>query len=191
MDLNFKGGEILCQNFLNFNPKNYNNNIDNNKYLIIGNPPFGLRGNLALRFINHSASFADFIGFILPPLFDSDGKGAPKKRVKDYVLVHSEKLPPDSFIYPDSKPVEVATLWQIWAHKNLINNGVLNISQNKQKSCKNFIKIYSLSDGGTPSSTRNKNMLDKCDIYVLALKIYHKCTLILTLMTYQTNADMV
>lgn len=113
MDLNFKGGEILCQNFLDFNPNK------NNKYLIIGNPPFGLRGNLALRFINHSASFADFIGFILPPLFDSDGKGAPKKRVKDYILVHSEKLPLDSFIYPDSKPVEVATLWQIWAHARL------------------------------------------------------------------------
>lgn len=28
------------------------------------------------------------------------------------------------------------------------------------------MKIYSLSDGGTPSSTRNKNMIDKCDIYL-------------------------
>ena len=28
------------------------------------------------------------------------------------------------------------------------------------------IKIYSLSDGGTVASTRNKKMLDKCDVYL-------------------------
>jgi hypothetical protein len=28
------------------------------------------------------------------------------------------------------------------------------------------IKVYSLSDGGTISSTRNKNMIGKCDIYI-------------------------
>mgnify|MGYP003350101553 CR=1 FL=1 len=28
------------------------------------------------------------------------------------------------------------------------------------------IKVYSLSDGGTVSTTRNKNMLNKCDIYI-------------------------
>ena len=28
------------------------------------------------------------------------------------------------------------------------------------------IKIYSLSDGGTISTTRNKKMIDKCDIYI-------------------------
>ena len=75
IDLEYKNDEILCQNFLSFSPK------AGQKYLLLGNPPFGLRGNLALRFINH-AQFADFIAFILPPLFDSDGKGSPKKRVQ-------------------------------------------------------------------------------------------------------------
>ena len=28
------------------------------------------------------------------------------------------------------------------------------------------MKIYSLSDGGTPSTTRNKKMFGKCDIYI-------------------------
>jgi len=28
------------------------------------------------------------------------------------------------------------------------------------------MKIYSMSDGGTISSTRNKNMIGKCDIYI-------------------------
>ena len=37
-----------------------------NKYVVIGNPPFGLRGQLALKFINHSYDFADYVCFILP-----------------------------------------------------------------------------------------------------------------------------
>ena len=28
------------------------------------------------------------------------------------------------------------------------------------------MKIYSISDGGTIASTRNKNMIGKCDIYI-------------------------
>lgn len=152
---------ILCENFLGFAPKD-----SHQKYIVLGNPPFGLRGNLALRFINHASEFADFIAFILPPLFDSDGKGSPKKRVRDYELVHSEKLPLDSFVYPNGKTVEVATLFQIWAHKKLLSNKTLNIESNAHKTCKDFIKIYSLSDGGTSSSTRNKAMLYKCDLYL-------------------------
>ena len=35
----------------------------------------------------------------------------------------------------------------------------------KDKKNKN-IKIYSLSDGGTPSTTRNKKMFYKCDLYI-------------------------
>lgn len=161
VDLEYKNDEILCQNFLSFYPQNMHK-----KYIVLGNPPFGLRGNLALRFINHASEFADFIAFILPPLFDSDGKGSPKKRIKDYELVHSEKLPLDSFVYPNGKAVEVATLFQIWAHKRVLANKTLNIEFNPPKTCKEFIKIYSLSDGGTSSSTRNKAMLYKCDLYL-------------------------
>ena len=170
IDLEYKNDEILCENFLGFAPNGGESN-ESKKYIVLGNPPFGLRGNLALRFINHSSdfgngSYADFVAFILPPLFDSDGKGSPKKRVRDFTLVHSEKLPLDSFVYPNGKGVEVATLFQIWAHKRLIENKTLNIAPNPPKTCKDYIKIYSLSDGGTSSSTRNKAMLYKCDLYL-------------------------
>ncbi|TQR54345.1 restriction endonuclease subunit M [Campylobacter troglodytis] len=166
VDLEYKNEEILCQNFLSFIPQK-----EHKKYIILGNPPFGLRGNLALRFINHAGDFgngefADFIAFILPPLFDSDGKGSPKKRIKNYELAHSEKLPLDSFVYPNGKGIEVATLFQIWVHKKLLANKTLNLEFNPPKTCKEFIKVYSLSDGGTPSSTRNKAMLYKCDLYL-------------------------
>jgi len=146
---------LIEANYLYFFPE------DNEKYIVLGNPPFGLRGNLALRFINHSYNFADIVAFILPPLFDSDGKGVPKKRVKGYKLAHTEKLPLDSFEYPDGRKVEIATIFQVWTKIN-----THKIIEEIPKTCKSFIKIYSLSDGGTPSSTRNKNMLDKCDVYL-------------------------
>jgi hypothetical protein len=131
------------------------------KYIVIGNPPFGLRGNLALRFINHSYDFADVVAFILPPLFNSTGKGVPMKRVKGYKLAHSENLKRNSFEYPNGEIVDVATIFQIW-----IKVKTEKIKLKEPKKCESFARVYSLSDGGTPSSTRNKNMLDKCDVYL-------------------------
>jgi hypothetical protein len=147
--------EIIKSNYLDFYPN------PNKKYIVIGNPPFGLRGNLALRFINHSYSFANIVAFILPPLFDSTGKGVPANRVKGYKLAYNEKLPLNSFEYPDGKKVNIATRFQIWSKIN-----INNIKIEKKQSCKSIIRIYSLSNGGTPSSTRNKKMLNKCDIYL-------------------------
>lgn len=147
--------ELVKKNYLDFVPPK------NKKYIVLGNPPFGLRGNLALRFINHSSKFADVVAFILPPLFDSDGKGVPKKRVLGYQLAHTEKLPLHSFEYPDGRKVDISTIFQVWTKIN-----THRIKKKATKTCENFIRVYSLSDGGTPSSTRNKNMLDKCDVYL-------------------------
>lgn len=131
------------------------------KYIVIGNPPFGLRGHLALLFINHSARFADMAAFILPQLFASDGKGVPGKRVRGYQLAFSRKLPLDSFHYPDGRDVNIATVFQVWTKVN-----TMHIRRPAQKTCRSFVRVYSLSDGGTPSSTRNKKMIGNCDIYL-------------------------
>jgi hypothetical protein len=156
VDIEPKGNrELIKKNYLEFIPPKHK------KYIVLGNPPFGLRGNLALRFINHSLKFADIVAFILPSSFDSDGKGVPNKRVLGYQLAHTEKLPLNSFEYPDGRKIDIATLFQVWTK--------INTDKIKKKiieNCEDFIKVYSLSDGGTPSSTRNKEMLNKCDIYL-------------------------
>lgn len=131
------------------------------KYAVIGNPPFGLRGHLALLFINHSHLFADVVGFILPQLFESDGKGAPSKRVVGYQLASSQKLSPNSFAYPDGREVCIHTVFQVWSKVN-----THKIKPQKKVTCDQFIRVYSLSDGGTPSSTRNKKMIGNCDVYI-------------------------
>ena len=111
------------------------------KHIIIGNPPFGLRGHLALQFINHSASFADMVAFILPQLFESDGKGVPAKRVdKRLALAHSENLPTDSFIQSDGKPINISTIFQVWTK---VNRHKIRKKKNShlQKFCKNLLPV--------------------------------------------------
>ena len=150
-----KNKDLIIKDYLRWRPAR------RGKYIVLGNPPFGLRGHLALQFINHSSHFADIVAFVLPPLFNSDGKGVPAKRIKDYVLAHTAQLPENSFQYPDGKAVSVSTIFQVWTKIH-----TEKIKRPPQKTCKEYIRVYSLSDGGTPASTRNKKMLDRCDVYL-------------------------
>ena len=153
LDIEPRSPEIIEGDYLSWKPETDNN-------IVIGNPPFGLRGHLALRFMNHSSKFADFVAFILPQLFESDGKGSPKKRVQGYNLIHSEKLD-TSFVDPEGKTIPVNTVFQIWSKEFSDPSYVVDTS-----SCDKHLKVYSLSDGGTPGTTRNKPLLDKCDVYL-------------------------
>ena len=153
LDLLPRRDEIKQADFLTWNPP------AEKKYVVVGNPPFGLRGHIALQFINHAAGFADIVAFILPQLFESDGKGAPMKRVdKRLSLAFSRRLPPDSFHRPDGTTTTVNTVFQVW-----VKGAVARVPE---PTCNSFIRIYSLSDGGTPASTRNKNMIGACDVYL-------------------------
>jgi len=102
--------EYIQQDFLTWKP----NHTDNRPCIAIGNPPFGYRGWLALAFLNRASEFCDYVGFILPMSFQSDGKGSPKNRVKGMALVHSEKLPNNLFVLPNGEKTQINTLWQIW-----------------------------------------------------------------------------
>lgn len=101
--------EYLQADFLTWAPIN-----KTNKYIAIGNPPFGYRGWLALSFLNRASDFCDYVGFILPMSFQSDGKGSPKHRVTNMTLVHHEVLPESLFLKGDGGKTNVNTLWQIW-----------------------------------------------------------------------------
>lgn len=155
-DSRIAGESLVHADFLTWAPRHRGK-----KYVVVGNPPFGLRGHLALQFINHSWQFADMVGFILPQLFDSDGKGVPGKRVVGYRLAHTERLPLDSFAYPDGTPVKISTVFQVWTK---VNTG--KIKMKPRETCGSYIRVYSLSDGGTPSSTRNRKMIGRCDVYL-------------------------
>ncbi|CAG8659215.1 38313_t:CDS:10 [Gigaspora margarita] len=60
---------IIKTNFLKVPLTKYLKKEKRNNYVVIGNPPFGKKGKLALNFINKSAEVIDTIGFILPLTF--------------------------------------------------------------------------------------------------------------------------
>jgi len=110
IDVEKFNSEYVQSDFLTWQP----NHTTQRPCVAIGNPPFGYRGWLALEFLNRAAEFCDYVGFILPMSFQSEGKSTPKNRVKGMVLVHSEALTGDIFIRANGEKIQVNTLWQIW-----------------------------------------------------------------------------
>ncbi|RTK95724.1 MAG: hypothetical protein EKK64_05870 [Neisseriaceae bacterium] len=123
--------DIIKQDFLSWNPPH-----QNNKYIFIGNPPFGYRAWLALSFMNHAAQFAEYIGFILPMSFQSDGKGNPKNRIKGMELIHSENISSDSFHLPNNQKCKVNAVWQIWKKGSP--------QQTNKKTCKLWLDLFTV-----------------------------------------------
>ena len=154
LDIEPRSSEIIKQDYLMWKPED-----KSKKYIVFGNPPFGLRGHIALNFINHSYSFADYVCFILPQLFESDGKGSPRKRIKGYNLIYSEGLSA-MFYSPENQEIKINGVFQIWSKHR--SNPKYDIKLNSEEN----MKVYSLSDGGTIATTRNKNMIGNCDIYL-------------------------
>lgn len=102
--------DALKSDYLTWYPK-----VLEKKYVVAGNPPFGHRGAVALAFIKRSFLFADYVAFILPMSFYSNGKGSNMRRVMNATLVHSEPLGKNSFYESESnKNVSVNTVFQIW-----------------------------------------------------------------------------
>ncbi len=124
---------VLQQDFLSWE---FPANIKNKIKIFIGNPPFGYRGWLALSFMNYAAKIADYIAFILPMSFQSDGKGSPKNRVNGMKLELSEIIPVNSFISPLGKTEKVNALWQIW------EKGINNILT--KPTCKEWVDIFTV-----------------------------------------------
>ena len=109
IDIDPRRKDFLQADFLSWLPGEFRKPV-----AMVGNPPFGYRAWLALAFMNHAAKFADYVGFILPMAFQSDGKGSPKFRVQGLQLVETKLLPPDSFVSPSGKSVKVNAIWQVW-----------------------------------------------------------------------------
>lgn len=103
--------DTIQSDFLAYNlPKS-----PNQPFIVIGNPPFGHRGVLALEFIKHAAN-ADFVAFILPMFFQSLGKGSIRYRVPANLhLLYEEVLPKNSFYTPSGKDADVHCCFQIYS----------------------------------------------------------------------------
>ena len=85
LDIAPRAKHIRKADFLTWQP------ATDGKYIVIGNPPFGHRGALALAFIKRAFLFADVVACILPMSFFSNGKGSNMKRAaaSGATLIHN------------------------------------------------------------------------------------------------------
>ncbi len=123
--------EFETADFLSWVPR-----LNGHRYAVVGNPPFGYRAWLALAFVNHAATFADYIGLILPMAFQSDGKGSPKHRVKGAELVDMRPLPRNAFVTATGQPAGINALWQVW------RRGVNN--RKPVPTCESWIDLFTV-----------------------------------------------
>lgn len=125
VDINPINSEIIKSDYLKYK-------IPNQKTIVIGNPPFGHRGVLALEFINHSNS-AEYVAFILPMFFMSKGKGSARYRVKGLNLIHEEVLEGNAFYLKNGSDAVVKCCFQIWSKNIKKENKEFSWYNNKGK----------------------------------------------------------
>lgn len=65
-DIDPESPNIMVADWLKLDKKQFN---EANRVLVVGNPPFGSQGALAVQFFNESATFCNTIAFILPLSF--------------------------------------------------------------------------------------------------------------------------
>ncbi len=140
---------------------------EDKKSIVIGNPPFGHRGVMALKFINHSQN-ADYICFILPMFFDSKGKGSIKYRVKGFNLIHSERLPKDSFYTPNNnKNIDVKCVFQIWSKNHKVKNEEFSWYKNKKNEpFRDIMNVYTVSLAKNRECGKRWIFDQKADFYI-------------------------
>lgn len=131
LDLLPHSNRVRQADFLSWRPEGIDMPI-----VAVGNPPFGYRGWLALEFLNHLASFSEYVGFILPMAFQSVGKGSPRLRVKGMHLVQSTVLPGDSFTDENDRAVKINALWQIWKRGDA--------AEQPEPTCSSWIDLFTV-----------------------------------------------
>ena len=105
LDLEPRHGGVPQADFFSWTPPEH-------PCVVVGNPPFGKRGRLAVRFVARSLAFAESVGMILPMTFTR--YETHRLLPADARLALSVPLPPDSFELPNGEAYEARTVFQVW-----------------------------------------------------------------------------
>ena len=116
MDLVSKCDDVIPQDFL----KVTDFPVAPRDTAIIGNPPFGKRGKLAIAFFNHAAYLADLVAFIVPINFR---KFTVHKQLNlNMRFISRLPLPRDAFYLSTGKSYSVNTEFQIWTRLSSVHH---------------------------------------------------------------------
>jgi len=114
-DIKPEHADIQKQNFLKLTSKILKR-FRSKTLHIIGNPPFGIKASMAIKFIKHASLLnAQSISFILPVSFKKPS--FRKSFPKNYHLIYEKKLPIDAFTFENSSR-NIKTVFQIWEKKS-------------------------------------------------------------------------
>jgi hypothetical protein len=113
---------ITKQDFLALDARSVPDSRD--RTMIVGNPPFGKRGSLALGFLNKSFEVASIVVFIVPVLFR---KWSTQRRISpDAKLIGDFDLPENAFVF-NGKEYDVRCCLQIWTTIDPARHGLHDI----------------------------------------------------------------
>ncbi len=110
IDLEPRRKEFIGEDFLTWDHRSVS--YDRRQTVVIGNPPFGKRGNLAIRFFNKASVLADTIAFIVPVIFRKFF--VHKHLSPEFKWISTRELPRDAFRLGNKKTYAVNTEFQIW-----------------------------------------------------------------------------
>lgn len=114
IDIEPRRADFLRQDFLtwNYHPDNY----QKKDIVVIGNPPFGKRASMAVKFLNKAGMIADTVAFIVPVVFR---KYLIHKLIDPSMRwIYSTSLPSAAF-WTDKRDIyKVNTEFQIWTRLN-------------------------------------------------------------------------
>jgi len=96
---------VECDFFLYEIPKGYD------KIHVVGNPPFGKNGSMAMKFLKRSMEFAESVSFILPRSFKKES--FLMKIPSHFEMIHQEDVPKNSFLV-EGERYNVPCVFQIW-----------------------------------------------------------------------------
>jgi len=110
IDIDPKAENVIKTNFLLFRPpEEWNKKVTT----VLGNPPFGHAGNLAIKFFNHATSFANTICFILPRSFKKIS--IQNKLSLSYNLTFEEDIGNNGFVLISGCEYKTCScVFQIW-----------------------------------------------------------------------------
>ena len=123
-DIEPKGEGIIKANFLELQLPYDKDTI------IVGNPPFGRRGNLAIKFVNKAAQIGSQIAMILPPSF---AKRSTHKMINPYLHLDYQEPLLDEIFTGERGEHKVKSVFQVWSlreHKRKITQDL--------RGCKDF-----------------------------------------------------
>jgi predicted RNA methylase len=114
VDLDPKWPGVIAADFLKLVLEDFEIR-DPENLVVVGNPPFGRRGKLAIDFFNHAARLSDTIAFIVPVSFRK--WSVHRRLASDFLLISDTKLENNAFRYK-GRSYHVNSAFQVWTTRD-------------------------------------------------------------------------